>query len=76
MRYEDQIPPWAVWIIITFNAIYSFGQEPHTPAAVPMSTQPSTHHGIPQPFYGPFSGTIRVSWCQRRTSGLYGARKD
>jgi len=24
-----------------------------------------------QPFYGPFSGTTQVSWCQKRTSGLY-----
>jgi len=30
----------------------------------------------PQPFYGPFSGTTRVSQCQKRTSGLYGARED
>ena len=30
----------------------------------------------PQPYYGPFSGTIRVSWCQKRTSGLYDARED
>jgi len=29
----------------------------------------------PQSFYGPFSGTTRVSWCQKRTSGLYGARE-
>jgi len=29
----------------------------------------------PQPFYGPFSGTTRVSQCQQRTSGLYGAGK-
>jgi len=28
------------------------------------------------PVYGPFSGTTRVSWCQKRTSGLYGARGD
>jgi len=34
------------------------------------------NHTIPQPFYGPFSGTTRVSWCQKRTSGLYGARED
>jgi len=34
------------------------------------------HHTTPQKFYGPFSGTIRVSRCQNRTSGLYGARKD
>jgi len=30
----------------------------------------------PQPFYGPFSGTIRVSRCQKRISGLYGAREN
>jgi len=30
----------------------------------------------PQPFYGPFSRTIRVSRCKKRTSGLYGARED
>jgi len=29
-----------------------------------------------QPFYVPFSGPTRVSWCQKRTSGLYGARED
>jgi len=29
-----------------------------------------------QVFYGPFSGTTRVSQCQKRTSGLYGARED
>jgi len=30
----------------------------------------------PQPFYGPFSRTTRVSRCQKRTSGLYDARED
>jgi len=34
------------------------------------------HHHPPQPFYGPFSGTTRVTRCQKRTSGLYGARED
>ena len=29
-----------------------------------------------QPFYGPFSGTTQVSWCQKRTSELHGARED
>jgi len=29
----------------------------------------------PQPFYSPFSGTTPVSRCQKRTSGLYGARE-
>jgi len=29
-----------------------------------------------QLFYGPFSGTTRVSQCQKRTSGLCGARED
>jgi len=30
----------------------------------------------PQPFYGPFSRTTRVSWCQKRSSRLYGAMGD
>ena len=29
-----------------------------------------------QPFYGPFSDTTWVSRCQKRASGLYGARED
>jgi len=29
-----------------------------------------------KPFYDPFSGTTRVSRCQKRTSGLYGATED
>jgi len=41
----------------------------------------NTQHKInttttPQPFYGPFSETTRVSQCQKRTSGLYDARDD
>jgi len=32
-----------------------------------LTTTPHT-----QPFYGPVSGNTRVSWCQKRTSGLYG----
>jgi len=36
----------------------------------------SNHTTTPQAFYGPFSGTNRVSWCHNRTSGLYGARED
>jgi len=27
---------------------------------------------VPEPFYDPFSGIIRVSRCQKGTSGLYG----
>ena len=30
----------------------------------------------PQPFYGPFTRTTRVSRCQKRTSGIYAARED
>jgi len=29
-----------------------------------------------QLLYGPFSGITQVSQCQKRTSGLYGARED
>jgi len=36
---------------------------------------PSITHNTQQPFYGPFSGTTRMSWCQKRTSGLYGAKE-
>jgi len=31
---------------------------------------------LPQLLYGLFSGTTRVSGCQKRTSGLYSARED
>jgi len=34
------------------------------------------HPEFAQPFYDHFSGTTRVSRCQKRTSGLYGARED
>jgi len=30
----------------------------------------------PQPVYGLFSRTALVSWCQKITSGLYGAKED
>jgi len=34
-------------------------------------------HTHTQPFYGPFSGTTRMSRCQKTSaSGLYGARED
>jgi len=33
-------------------------------------------HTHTQPFYGPFSGTTRVSRCQKRTSGLYSTREN
>jgi len=34
-------------------------------------------HTHTEPFYGHFSGTTRVSWCQKKSScGLYGARED
>jgi len=39
--------------------------------------QPTPYtHTYTQLFYGPFSGTTRVSQCQKRTSGLYGSRED
>jgi len=34
------------------------------------------HHTTTTTVYSPFSGTTRVSQCQRRTSGLYDARED
>jgi len=35
-----------------------------------------TNHHHTTTVLRPFSGTIRVSWCQKRTSGLYSARGD
>ena len=35
--------------------------------------QPEETHTDTQPFYGPFSGTTRVSRCQKKSSGFYGA---
>jgi len=29
-----------------------------------------------QPFYSPFFRTTRVSWCEKKSSRLYGARED
>jgi len=36
----------------------------------------AAYYHPPQPFYGPYSRTTWVSQCQKRTSGLYGARED
>jgi len=47
------------------KAIAAFYIHNQTPAPQP-----------PQPFYGPFSRTTRVSRYEKRTSGLYGARED
>jgi len=49
-----------------------------SPINQPITADPCnySHHTTPQPFYGPCSGTTRVSRCQKRTSGLYGARGD
>jgi len=40
------------------------------PVLIPVNLPP------PQLFYGPLSGTTRVSRCQKRTSELYGGRED
>jgi len=40
------------------------------------SEGPNTFSLPPQPFYGPFSRTTRVSRWQKKTSGLYSARED
>jgi len=48
------------WIIYGLNFWATLHNNTHT-------------HTHTQPFYGPFSGTTRVSRCQKRTSGLDGA---
>jgi len=39
----------------------------------PLKTESTTTQ---QPFYGSFSTTTKVRRCQKRTSGLCGARED
>jgi len=48
----------------------------HKAQAVTQCLEMKNHTHTPQPFYHPFSGTTPVSQCQKRTSGLYGARED
>jgi len=43
---------------------------------VAVSQKKTNETPTPQPFYGPFFRTSRVSRCQKRTSGLHGARED
>jgi len=38
-----------------------------------LYTTTTPHHNR---FTALFSATTQVSWCQKRTSGLYGARED
>jgi len=51
----------------------SCNQQCRSTKDMPVYTVTTT---TPQPFYGPSSGTTRVSQCQKRTSGHYGARED
>jgi len=44
--------------------------------SLPLSLEQYAGDYITQPFCGPFSGINQVSRCQKRTSGLYGARED
>jgi len=59
------------------NHMYLLPSEKHMLVKVCMQVPCWYFHTTPpQPFYDPFSGTTRMSWCQKRTSGLYGARED
>jgi len=67
----------------TTNNIVIFLITSKVTAIIPSAHQEHTHltthttpHHTPQSFYSPFSGTTRVNRCQKRTSGLYGARED
>jgi len=48
---------------------------PYQMVTLPLTLSDPTHTHT-QPFYSPFSWTTRVNRCQKRTSGLYGARED
>ena len=51
------------------NPRHNNNHNPTNPNCNSSATTPQ-----PQPFYGPISGTTRVGQCQKRTSGLYGAK--
>jgi len=56
-------------LLLDFISLHDLLYNYHTPWMMQLWPRP-------HPFYGPFSGTTRVSRCQKRTSGLYGARED
>jgi len=70
----------ATWLVSCFclvgllsRAVFQDG--PNSPPKTLGNNWHKLPH-TPQPFYGSFSGTTRVSRCQKRPSGLYGARED
>jgi len=56
-------------LVINIEVVVVAGGLDHT-------TKQFTSRYNTQPSYGPFAGTTRVSRCQKRTSGLHGARED
>jgi len=66
---EQRAPP------IFDRAAITLGTGPYSSYSYILSVSVVTKQH-PQPFYGAFSGTTRVSWCHKRTSRLYGARED
>jgi len=78
-----EVIDWIKVLRLTRHKIGHFGDVPQANLLASWGeTKPNTtnthihHHTTPQPFYSPFSGTTRLSQCQKRTSGLYGARED
>ena len=75
--YSLFVPSSTVFPLSPLTMISSLFPFLLAPLSLPITTPLSLpHHTHTQPFYGPFSGTTRVSRCQKRTSGLYGARED
>jgi len=68
-RQQQQLAPAIAQKILFCAGLASFCHQQSKPRFTRTTT-------TPQPFYGPFSMTSRVSRCHKRTSGLYGARED
>jgi len=68
-QYEKNSPTHSLFLSVLFNFLHLLW--PYDPLCLVDITHTHT-----QPFYGPFSGTIWVSRCQKKSSGLYGARED
>ena len=74
LMYHCQQPyiPLSTASSTTVNSHTHHCEQPYIPQLTATCTTVNSllSTTTPQPFYGPFSGTTRVSRCQKRTSGL------
>jgi len=75
----EEICPWWPWpLTLTFKLVQAKDQTclPCEFGTTPFSSSWDISYHTTTTVSRPFSGTTRVSRCQKRMSGLYGARED